>query len=127
MSNLVGHTYTSTDNEQSHIVFSLRAILHDYSTRDQRIPVVLPECRLLPLGLAPCKKLTTKRLFDNEPCKYANYNINTCNKFATAKIKTLHVHVQNHSLSLWCIIVRVECLHTHSTMFTAHFSTAIRY
>ena len=32
MSNLVGHTYTSTDNEQSHIVFSLRAILHDYST-----------------------------------------------------------------------------------------------
>ena len=32
MSNLVGHTYTSTDNEQSHIVFSLRAVLHDYST-----------------------------------------------------------------------------------------------
>ena len=32
MSNLVGHTYTSTDNEQSHIVFSPRAILHDYST-----------------------------------------------------------------------------------------------
>ena len=33
MSNLVGHTYTSTDNKQSHIIFSLRAILHDYSTQ----------------------------------------------------------------------------------------------
>ena len=77
------HTHTVTHTSQTHTENRKRPKNTSSSTGVSPFTV-----RSRP----PCKKLTTKRLFDNEPRKYANDNIN---KFATAKIK--------HYIYMYCL------------------------